>query len=431
MSSVALNSVSIPVISRRKLIVPGIVGNILEWYDFSLYGYFAPIISVLFFPTSNQFLSLLATFGVFAIGFLMRPLGGILFGYFGDRVGRKKTLATAVILMAIPTTLIGLLPTYEQIGISAGVLLTICRLLQGLAVGGEFSGSIVYILEHAPTHRRGLYGSWAMFSAFAGLLLGSGVAAITGFLPDNLLNTWGWRIPFLLGIVLGGIGLYLRLLMPETPNFVAAQQKRQLVHNPIKHAFKTACLPMFMSIGLVFLPAMGFYLLFVYLSSYMTTFLHIPLRTALSINSLSMLGIILIMPWMGLLSDKIGRKKILYLGAIGFITFSCPLFLLLQQATFMAVLCAQFCFAILVCFAYAAIPATLVELFNTNVRYTAMSFPYNLSNALFGGTAPLVATFLIGMTGNQLAPSFYLIFAGFIMLIFVYLLKESYQQSLD
>jgi len=417
-------------LSRSKLIVPGIIGNILEWYDFSLYGYFAPIIAQLFFPTSNKFLSLLATFGVFAIGFLMRPLGALVFGYFGDKAGRKKTLAVAVILMAIPTTLIGLLPTYEHIGIFAGILLLICRLLQGLAVGGEFSGSIVYITEHAPNDQRGMYGSWAMFSAFAGLLLGSSVSAVASLLPTDMLTTWGWRIPFLMGLLLGVVGLYLRIYMPETPNFLAAKANKTVVNNPIHQTFKVALMPMLVATGLVFLPAMGFYLLFVYLSSYMTTFLHISLRMALTINTMSMLGIIFVIPWVGMLSDKIGRKPVLYLGALGFITLSYPLFLLLQQANFVSILIAQSCFAVLVCFAYAAIPATLVELVATNIRYTSMSFPYNLSNAVFGGTAPLVATYLIEKTGSQLAPSFYLIFAGIVMFIFLLFLKESYRKHL-
>lgn len=419
-------------LSLSKLIVPGIIGNILEWYDFSLYGYFAPIIAKLFFPATNKVAALLATFGIFALGFLMRPLGAAIFGYYGDRLGRKKTLAIAVILMAIPTTLIGLLPTHAQIGILAGILLTVCRLLQGLAVGGEFTGSIVYITEHAPAHRRGMYGSWAMFSAFAGMLLGSGVGALLGaFLSPEDLASWGWRIPFISGLVLGIVGLYLRLRMPETPNFLALQQKNLILENPLKTAFKQAFTPMFIAVGLVFLPAMGFYLLFVYLSSYMTTFLNLPLHTALMINTISLGVIILVIPFIGLLSDFIGRKPVLLLGALGYILFSYPLFLLLQVGSFSAVLFAQSCFAVLVCLAYAAIPATLIELITTNIRYTAMSLPYNIANAVFGGTAPLVATYLIAKTKNPLAPSFYLIFAGIVMLLFVLLLRESHRKVLD
>lgn len=418
--------------SRKNLIIPGIFGNILEWYDFALYGYFAPIIAHLFFPMHDYVSSLLATFGVFAVGFIMRPFGALIFGHFGDKVGRKKTLATAVILMAIPTTLIGLLPTYAHVGVLAGILLTACRLFQGLAIGGEFAGSIVYITEHAPQQRRGLYGSWAMFSAFAGLLLGSGVSALAGsIMSTEALNSWGWRIPFLAGLFLGFIGLYLRLRMPETPNFLAAQKSARLLKKPLKEAFKTASLPMLIAVGLIFLPSMGFYLLFVYLSSYISTYLHVPLQTALVINTISMIGITLFMPLVGALSDKIGRKPVLIIGAINYIIFSYPLFLLMQQATFSTILIAQFCFAILVCFAYAASPATLVELFPTNIRYTAMAFPYNLANALFGGTAPLVATYLINRSNTILAPSFYLIFAGMVMLVSIFFIKESFHKPLE
>lgn len=412
--------------SRKNLIVPGIFGNILEWYDFALYGYFAPIIAHLFFPADNKVTSLLATFGVFAIGFLMRPLGALIFGHFGDKVGRKTTLATAIILMAIPTTLIGLLPTHEQIGVTAAVLLVICRLLQGLAIGGEFAGSIVYLSEHAPTNRRGLYGSWAMFSAFAGLMLGSGISALmSAIMPQDALQAWGWRLPFLAGLLLGIIGLYLRLRMPETPNFLNVQAAAKLVKQPLGLAFKTAGKPMLAATALVFLPAMGFYLLFVYLSSYMTTYLNIPLEEALTINTLSMVIIIVVMPFIGWLSDQVGRKLVLALGALSYILFSYPLFLLMQHATFGSILIAQMCFAVLVCFSYAAIPATLVELFATNIRYTAMAFPYNLANAVFGGTAPLVATYLISKTNNPLSPSFYLIAAGIIMLLAVFIIKAT------
>ncbi|WP_131782224.1 MFS transporter [Legionella gresilensis] len=418
--------------SLSKLILPGILGNILEWYDFSLYGYFAPIIAKLFFPTSDKLLSLLATFGVFATGFIMRPIGALLFGYFGDRNGRKKTLAASIILMAIPTTLIGLLPTYQQMGIFAGILLLICRLLQGLAVGGEFCGSIVYITEHSPANRRGMFGSWAMFSAFAGLLLGSGVTALfNALLSQQDLISWGWRIPFIAGLLLGAVGLYFRLRMPETPNFVTIKNRQQILINPVNQAFKVAAQPMVISTALVFLPAMSFYLLFVYLPSYMTEILGMSLHRSLTINTISMLVIILVIPLIGLLSDIIGRKPVLLTGAIGFGLLSYPLFLLIQHTTFISVLLAQVMFAILVSFAYAAIPATLVELVGTNIRYTAMSFPYNLSNAVFGGTAPLVATYLIEKTNNPLAPSFYLIFAAMIMFFVVPLIQEGYKKSLQ
>lgn len=416
---------------KKNIIIPGILGNILEWYDFSLYGYFATVISGLFFPGGSQTVSLIKTFGVFAVGFLMRPIGAILFGHFGDRYGRKTTLAASVILMAVPTVLMGLLPTHAQIGIWAGVLLTACRLLQGLAVGGEQAGSIVYLIEHAPEGRRGLYGSWTMFSAFAGLLLGSAAGAIVGGLAAGTAYAdMAWRFPFIFGIVLAGVGLYLRLRMPETPSFSKILNAGHVIKHPFLQSLREKPLAILLGTLLVFLPAMGFYLCFVYLSSYLKLYLNMPLHTALIINSISMAVILLIIPWIGYLSDKFGRKPILISGAIAMCILAYPLFLLLGHGTFATALTAQIIFAILISLCYAAIPAALVEMFATKMRYTAMAFPYNLSNTIFGGTAPLVATYLIKSTGTIMAPSFYLIFAGLVMLVVTLCLKETNKQEL-
>ena len=202
---------------QRKVLVASSLGNILEWYDFALFGFFAPILAQLFFPSDNHLASLLSTFGVFAAGFLMRPLGGALFGHLGDRVGRKNALAASVILMAIPTTLLGLLPTHAQVGILAPLLLTGLRLIQGLSVGGELTGSISFIVEHSPPTQRGFFGSWASNSIGMGLLLGSATGALmTSLLSQDDLVRWGWRIPFLFGIFVGGVGLYLRMKLGRT-----------------------------------------------------------------------------------------------------------------------------------------------------------------------------------------------------------------------
>jgi MHS family proline/betaine transporter-like MFS transporter len=420
-----------PSSKNSNVLIPGMIGNLLEWYDFSLYGYFASVISGLFFPTDNQTTAFIKTFGVFAVGFLMRPIGAIIFGHFGDRYGRKKTLATSVILMAVSTVIMGLLPTHAQIGIWAGMLLCACRLLQGLAVGGEFSGSIVYILEHAPLKKRGMYGSLVMFSAFAGLLLGSTVAALTGILFDqSAYAEIAWRFPFLFSIVLGGVGLYLRLRMPETPDFIRLQEAGNITRQPLLDSFREHPLNLFKATLLVFLPAMGFYLCFVYLSTYLTIYMKLSLHTALIINSISMVIILFIIPWVGHLSDKYGRRPILASGAISICLFSYPLFLFMMQGTFYAALLTQIAFAILISLCYGAIPATLAEMFSTKIRYTAMSLPYNLSNAIFGGTAPLVATYLIKITGTIMAPSFYLIFSGLIMLLVVFCIKETFEDTL-
>jgi MHS family proline/betaine transporter-like MFS transporter len=413
--------------SRKKILISAAIGNMLEIYDFALYGYFAPIISVLFFPHTNKFISLLATFGVFAVGFLMRPLGAILFGYFGDRIGRKKALAGSIILMAIPTTLIGLLPTYHQVGIFSGILLLCCRLLQGLATGGEFTGAIIYMTEHAPNNKRGLQGSWAMVSTFVGFLIGSGLSALfSNILSAESLNLWGWRVLFIMGFALGIVGLYLRLLMPETPSFLAMQTENKIVKNPIFSAFKEEFKSMIIIVGLNSLPAMSYYLAFVYLSSYFVIYIHVPLHTTLLINTISMLILVAITPCIGLLSDRIGRKPILLTGAFGFLIFSYPLFLLMQLGNFTAILVAQLGLTLLVSCIISVIPATLVELVTPHIRYSTISFPFNLSSALFGGTFPLIATFLIERTGSPLSPSFCLIFMAVIMMVTIFFMKESY-----
>lgn len=415
----------------KKLVVPGVIGNMLEWYDFSLYGYFAPVIATLFFPTQSKASSLLATFGVFAMGYLMRPVGAAFFGYFGDRIGRKATLAATVLLMAIPTTLIGILPTYNHIGVWAPILLTTCRLLQGLAVGGGFSGSIVYIIEHAPQNQRGLYGSWANFSAYFGFLLSSGVGAFVGHFSSGVaLEQWGWRIPFMFGSVLGVVGLYLRMRMPETPNFLALKASGETLKNPLLHVFKNERLAILKAIGLVFLPSMTFYIIFVYLSTYLTTYAHVPLETTLQANTISMAIVLSVMPFMGKLSDKIGRKPMFIASALILLTVSYGLFNYVLEGSFGAILLVQSLFAIIVCVCDAIAPTTLVEMFPTNVRYTAISLAYNVAYGVFGGTAPLAATFLIERTGSIMAPSFYLMFAAVFTLFILRTIKETYKECL-
>jgi len=425
------SNMTIKTIPGKHILIPGSLGNLLETYDFALYGYFSPLLAKLFFPNHDPFLSLLATFGVFAVGLFFRPVGAIVFSHFGDKLGRKKALLASVILMAVSTTLMGLLPTYAQIGVLAGVLLTICRVVQGLSMGGEFTGSLVYMTEHASEGKRGLYGSWAMCGSFMGLLVGSGVSALlNNFLSPADLQSWGWRLPFLAGILLGVVGFYLRLRMPETPNFKAAVAAQALVKNPLRTAIKQAPFSLLTVLGLNFLPAMGFYLLFVYLSSWMKVYLQVPLSVALTINTMSMLVMVILLPLIGLLSDRIGRKPFLLGGALGYIFFSYPLFLLLQQADFASMLLAQTCFAVLTCLIFAPLPAMLIELLPTPIRCSGVSVPFNIGNALFGGTAPFVATYWIHATDNPIAPSFYLMIAGVVMFLIVVRLKESYKSPL-
>lgn len=411
---------------KKNIIIPAVIGNALEWYDFALYGYYASIISHLFFPVGNNFISLIKTFGVFAAGFLMRPLGAIIFGHFGDRVGRKKMLAASVILMALSTTAMGLLPTHAQIGVWAGILLTVCRLLQGLSGGGEYPGSVVYLVEHAPAQHRGLFGSLSLLGSGIGFLLASMVGALTSsFAVGTAYAETAWRFPFLLGIILGAVGLYLRLCMPETPEFSTLLKSNFVPFKyPLLQVLREKKWAMLQAVCLVFSPLMASYLLFVYLPSYLNLYLNLSLHTALIANSIGWLTVIILYPIVGHLSDRLGRRLILMVGALLMCLLVYPLFLLLQQATFATVVITQIIFAALLALYYAVIPVVLVEMFEVKIRYTAVAFPQNLA-AVLGGTAPMVVTFLIHSTGNIAAPSFYLILATVIMLPAIFFWRKN------
>jgi MHS family proline/betaine transporter-like MFS transporter len=416
---------------KRQILLPALIGNILEFYDYCLYAYFAPIIAKLFFPASKESNSLIATFAVFAVGFLMRPLGALLFGYLGDKFGRKKTLALGIIMMASSTVLVGCLPTYESAGLTATLLLVACRLFQGLAVGGEFSGSLIYMIEHAQLERRGTFSSLGIFSANAGILLSSLAATLMSkFFSEPTLYAWAWRIPFLFGAFLGVLGFYFRLKMPETPTFTSLQAQQGTLKNPLSIALKYKKLSMLKAVFLTILPSTAAYILFSYFPTYMHTYLKLPLNTALAINTCALIINLIFMPLTGMLSDAWGRKPILFIGSVGFLLFSYPLFLLLTHGNIVSIFFAQSCFAILICFANSVVPAILVEKFPTNIRYSAVAFPYNIANGFFGGTAPMVVTYLIASTGNILSPSYYLILIAIPMFLTLFTIKETYRTPL-
>jgi MFS transporter, MHS family, proline/betaine transporter len=409
----------------RRTLMAGAIGNVLEWYDFALYGYFAPVFAAMFFPSEQASVSLLSAFGVFAIGFLARPLGALLFGYIGDTIGRRDALAWSVILMAIPTVIVGLLPTYETIGIAAPLALTLCRFLQGLSVGGEFTGSVTFLVEHAAPSQRGYIGSWAGFSAQVGALLGSGVGAfVASIMTDEALHQWGWRLPFLLGSLIAVVGWYLRTHIPESPAFEQARETRALSASPIREVFTHQRIAVAKVVGLVWLHGVGFYLLFVYLTTYLSTVTTVPLATVLMMNTACMLLLAVLIPLMGRLSDTVGQKPLLLIGAGGLAITAYPSFIWLTSEHLPRVWAAYVSLTVLMSCYLGPFFAIVVALFPTAQRYTGLSAGYNIAAALFGGTAPLMATLLIEWSGNILSPSLYLSLCAVISLSVILTLRD-------
>lgn len=415
----------------RKIIISGMLSNGLEWYDYALYAYMTLIFSKLFFPAGNEAAHLLATLGIFAVGFVARPFGGILFGVIGDRLGRRTALVLSIFLMAIPTGCIGLLPTYAQIGIWAPMLLTLIRVLQGLSLGGAFSGSITFLVEHSPPHRRGLVGSASVASLVIGFLLGSVVASIVKApLSDAQYESWGWRIPFLLGIVIGFIGFYIREHCEESPTYEAAKQGGILSQTPVKDVLRHERKHIAQAIGIYITVTMPFYLLSAYFITFTEHSLHRSKEEALLLNTINMLILLVLSPFSAWLSDRVGRKKILSLFALAFLLLTYPIFHLLLQPAFSSIVIAQVLFAIMVGFYIGPVPALLVEIFPTRLRYTGMALSYNICAALFGGTAPMVCEWLVHVTGNKYAIAYYVMACAVVSLIALFFYRDRHQEAL-
>ncbi len=395
--------------------VAGVIGNVMEWYDFALFGYFAPLIAASFFPAGNHLTSLLQTYGVFAAGFMMRSLGAVLFVYIGDRFGRSRALFLSVLMMGFPTFLLGLIPTYDRIGVWAPILLVGVRLIQGLSVGGEFSGSVTYMVETAPPGRRGYAGSWANFGSLSGTLLGSATAAaFATLLSGPALHNWGWRVPFLLGLLIAAFALYMRSNLPDTKLFVE-HAKNHTQDNPLHETLtrnrrQTILAVLFASGYGVF-----FYVPLVYLPSYADTELGMSLAAALRLNALATAIMLPLIPLSGIVSDRWVRRKYLLLGA-----FTCmaliayPLFKAVGGTDLATLAFAQISFALLIAVPVGCAPAMFAEMFPTEDRLTGYSLAFNIGMGVVGGTAPMIVTALIGLTGSVLSPGFYLAAMSFV-----------------
>jgi MFS transporter, MHS family, proline/betaine transporter len=399
----------------RKAITAGVIGNVLEWYDFGVYGYLVPTISQLFFPSGDPFVSLLSTFAVFGVGFVMRPVGSIVFGIYGDRHGRRKALSAVIFVMAIATFAMGCLPTYAQAGILAPALLVVVRLFQGLSVGGEFGGSTAYIVEFAPPERRGFFGSFQIVGVVGGFLLGSLTAALfIGSLSDAARLTWGWRLPFLLGIAVGVVGWYLRWRLDDTPKFTEIEEQGAVARAPLAEALRDHPWETFLGFGTTLHNTVAYYIGLVFMGSYMINVAKLPQRTVLWIGTGCLAVLVALLPLMGWLSDKVGRRPLLLFSCIAYIVLGYPFFLMAASGSVGMAILAQLLMVVLYAPYAGACPSFYTEIFPTRVRYTALSVGYNLAVAIFGGFAPFIATFLVHETGSNYAPAFYVIAAAIV-----------------
>lgn len=415
----------------RKAVRGAAIGNTVEWYDFAIYSTLATYIADRFFPSGDETAALLSTFAVFAAAFFMRPLGGFFFGPLGDRIGRQRVLALVILLMSGSTLLIGLVPSYESIGVVAPLLLLLLRCVQGFSAGGEYGSGACYLAEFAPDKHRGFVVSFLVWSVVVGFLLGSlTVTGLETLLSESAMESYGWRIPFLIAGVLGVVGLYIRLRLGDTPDFETLRDEGEVSTSPLKEAFTTSWRPILQIAGLVVIHNVGFYIVFTYLPTYFTKTLEFTKTNAfVSIIIASTVAIILIPP-LGALSDRIGRKPLLIAGAIGFAVFAYPLFMLLNTGSLAAAIAAHAALAAIESVFVSASLAAGAELFATRVRSSGYSIGYNVSVAIFGGTAPYVATWLVAETGNELAPAFYVIAAAIITLATIMTMRETAAQPL-
>ncbi|MFC3581462.1 MFS transporter [Sphingomonas hylomeconis] len=414
-----------PVPSRRdvaRAMGSAMIGNWFELFDFIIYGYFAAQIGKAMFPAADPVTIILSSFATYGVGFITRPIGSMILGSFGDRHGRKSALVFTMLLMAGSTCATGLIPPYASIGIAAPILLVICRLLQGFAAGGEWGGATTFLVEYAPPHRRGLFGALQQLSTSLAIVSAVCVALLLNLvMTPEALETWGWRIPFVAGVLVAPLGFYLRARVPETPNFLAAQDRPE---HPLREALTIHRAAVFKIFGLVIIWTVAGYTYGAFLVSFATQVLGISSSWALAGTLIGALVNVLVIPLTGWASDKVGRKPFLIASAAGFLLFSIPLFQLMASwRSGPAVIITTATAAIFSGMFSGVAPTFLCELLPTRVRYTALSVGYNMAVMLFGGFAPFIATLLVQQTGLVIAPAFYITAAAAVSLTVILMLR--------
>ncbi len=407
----------------RRAVTAAVIGNVLEWYDFAVYGYVAAIIGKNFFPGTDELTQLLNAFLTFGLGFVARPIGGIVIGRMGDTHGRKAALMLTIFLMAAGTVLIGILPTYATIGFLAPALLLFARLMQGFSTGGEWGGSTAFIVEWAPKGKRGLFGSFQQMSVVAGLLLGSSFAALlnTVLTPKDMAD-WGWRIPFLVGGILGPIGIYMRRTIEETPAYTKVVS---ISTAPIVGPSGLALAAR--AFGFTIVWTVCFYVLLTYMPSWTARYMKLTPAAALWSNSIGLIALVISIPIMGHLSDRYGRRPLLLICCAAFIILPWPLFTYLSSGNvpYVVLVLIQIGIAILISLYSGAGPAAIAEIFPTRRRSTWMTAGYALAVAVFGGSAPYLSIWMIEKLGTPIAPVWYLIAAAVVSILVIWSLKET------
>ncbi|AOU64442.1 MFS transporter [Legionella pneumophila] len=396
--------------SSSKALFAGVSGTALQWYDFALFGYFAPIIAATYFPNDNQFASLLSAFGVFAVGYLLAPIGSLFFGYIGDQYGRKRALTLSILAMAIPTALISAVPSYQYIGITAPLLITLLRVIQGFVASSEFTGSAIFLVEHAKPEKKAFYGCLTSSAYSTGLIL-AGLAA--SFFTASFMPDWGWRLGFGLALIAGILIFYLRTHVAETPEYenIAQHDKRRL---PFLAALKEAPLAIVGIIGIAWLVSIMTFGTYIFTATYLHSYFHISLGLATLLITIALAVDAILEPFIALLADRTGILKVIRLGMVAMLLLSIPIFFLLATGNIVLIAMGLVFMSILIAITYAPLNAYMVSLFPHQYRYSGFGVAFNVGISLFGGTTPLVMMWLVNTTNNFISPAWYYMFGAII-----------------
>ena len=418
-----------PTVATRQ-IVAAVIGNALEWYDFVVYGFLTVIISRLFFPADNEYASLLMTMVTFGVGFFMRPVGGVLIGMYADRHGRKAALQLIILLMTISIAMIAFAPTYAAIGVAAPLIILLARLLQGMATGGEFASATSFLVECAPAGRRGFFGSLQMVGQSLAALAGAAMGMlITQGLSPEQIDSWGWRLPFVFGLLIGPVGLYIRRHLNETEAFTSAKQQ-QIERVSLGRLCREHTRAVLACFGLVVAGTIMYYVVLIYMPTYAKTQLKIPLGDAFMAQVAGLLCLTAAIPFFGALSDRIGRKPVLMFALLCYFVLPYPLLAWLQaEPTLTRLTLMQIVLCTAVAISFGPVSTALAEQFPVHMRSTGLALAYNFAVMLFGGFAQLIVTWLIRETGTPLAPAFYVMFGAVAGSVGVLFMTDRYKDE--